>query len=530
MYKVLIVDDESFIRRGLEHCMDWGQHDCELVDTACDGLDALEKIQRLEPDIVISDINMDRMTGIELMERLNTGYPYIKCILLTGICEFNNIYSAIKYNVVDLILKPTSPSRIQQAISKAINEIQAEERNKGMREQIDLQNEQNQRLKHAMMLSNIVDGHTPAEEVVEALEHVGLYLHHYCVVTVLLWGISAKTSSAFYQLEKMVYSYADQLFEDVLYYCGFTNGHSIHFVIDYEDQPDDFIGLIRHLCIDLYKTIDNLTDYNSTIGISGCHQQAAELLYAAKESVKAANYALYDKEAIPVVLVKNMPPISNDTIVGIKQHVDALSDAIESADLSRANAVLENIKEYYAEQKLPIDEVRNISALVANLCIRNLWDHDLLDNGIFSTNHELYRGIMECTHLEDLYELSAKVVELTIRGLMEISNEPKNLIEHVESHIKKYYQSDLSLTKIADKYHISSSYLSRLFKSKKNISLSTYIQNVRVEKAKELIAATDLRTYEIAEQVGIADPVYFSKLFKKVTGMRVRDFRGADSV
>lgn len=531
MYKVLIVDDESFIRRGLEHCMDWGEYGCELVDTASDGLDALEKIHRLEPDIVISDINMDRMTGIELVERLNAGYPHIKCILLTGICEFNNVYSAIKYNVMDLILKPTSPSRIQQAISKAINEIQAEERDKGLHEQIDSQNEQNQRLKHAMMLSNIVDGHTPAEEVAEALEHVCLYLHNYCIVTVLLWGISEKNaSSTFYQVEKMVYSYTDQLFEDVPYYCGFTNGHSIHFVIDYPEIPNDFTGLIRHLCIDLYKTIDNLTDYNSSIGIGDCHRKASELLYAAKESVKAANYALYDKEAIPVVMVKDMPPISNDTIVGIKQHVDALSDALESADLARADTALETLKEYYAGQKLPIDEVRNIWAVVANLCIRNLWDHDLLDNDIFSTNHELYKGIMECGHLEDLYELSAKVVELTIRGMMETANEPKNLIEHVENHIKKHYQSDLSLTKIADKYHISSSYLSRLFKSKKNISLSTYIQNVRVEKAKELIIGTDLRTYEIAEQVGITDPVYFSKLFKKVTGIRVRDFRGADSV
>ena len=529
MYKVLIVDDESFIRRGLEYCMDWGEYGCESVDTASDGMEALEKIKKLEPDIVISDINMERMTGIELVERLNDRYPHIKCILLTGICEFNNVYSAIKYNVVDLILKPTSLSRIQQAIRKAINEIQADERENGMREQIDLQNEQNQRLKHAMMLSNIVDGHTPTEEVAEALENVGLHLHNYCIVTVLLWGISEKNSpSPFYQVEKMVYSYTDQLFEDVPYYCGFTNGHSIHFVIDYPEMPNDFSELIRRLCVDLYKTIDNLTDYNSSIGIGGCHQEASELLYAANESVKTANYALYDKEAIPVVLVKTMPTISNDTIVGIRQHVDALSDALESADLARANAALGTLKDYHVEQKLPIDEVRNVWAVVANLCIRNLWDHDLLDNNIFSTNHELYKGIMECGHLEDLYELSAKVVDITIRGLMETAKEPKNLIEHVENHIRKHYYSDLSLTKIADKYHISSSYLSRLFKSKKNISLSTYIQNVRVEKAKELIANTDLRTYEIAEQVGIPDPVYFSKLFKKVTGMRVRDFRGTD--
>lgn len=511
--------------------MNWNEYRCDLVGTATDGLDALSKIEMLEPDIVISDINMNYMTGLELIERLNRERPDIKCILLTGICEFNNVYSAIKYNVVDLILKPTSPSRIQQAISKAINEKEAEKRNRDMCRQIDQQSEQNQKLKHAMMLSKIVDGHTPAHEVAAALDNIGLHLHNYCIITVLLWGISEKnTPASFYQVEQMVCNYFDQLFEDVPYYCCFTSAHSIHFVIDYEEAPWDITSVIHHLCVDLYKIIDNLTDYNSSIGIGHFYQEVALIPKATKESVKAANYALYDKESIPVVLAENMPPISTGIIFGIKRHIDELSDAVETANLNSALQALDTLKQYYLEQKLSIDEVRNISTIVANLCIRHLWDYALLDNAVFSTNHEFYKSIMECTHIEDLHNVSAEIAKLTIQELVAMANKPKNLIEYVENHIQKNYYTDLSLTKIASKFHVSSCYLSRLFKSKMNISLSTYTQNVRIEKAKELIAATDLRTYEIAERVGITDPVYFSKLFKSVTGMRVRDYRKSDSL
>lgn len=526
MYKVLIVDDESFIRRGLAHCMDWEAHGCELLGTANDGRQALETIAQAGADIVISDIHMENMTGLELVERLNKEYPAIKCILLTGIYEFNSVYQAIKYNVVDLVLKPTSPSRVQQAVSKAIQQIETEQQEQSMREQFVHQNDQNKRLKHAMMLSNIVDGHTPPGEVAQALDNVGLHLHHFAVITVLLWGINECTAPAsFYEVEKMIYNYADQLFEDIPYYCGFTNGHSIYFVVDYPDAAPDAYQDIKHLCTDLYQTVDNLSDYNSTIGIGRLYQDPSKLPKTARESVKAANYALYDKESVPVVCVETMPAISTHTILDIKHHIDALNDAMDATDSAMAGEVLGILAQYFVDQKLSIDEVRNVCAIMVNLCIRQLWDHSLLESQVFS--RDLYAEIMTCMHIEELYNLSAKAVDMTIRHLANQVQEPRNLIEQAETYIRKHYHEELSLTRIADAIHISPSYLSRVFKSKRGVSLSTYIQNVRVERAKELIVSTELRTYEIAEQVGIADPVYFSKLFKKVTGMRVRDYRDA---
>ena len=123
MYKVLIVNDKQFVRRGLAACVDWAACGCEQPELADSGEAAMEQIRRIQPDIVISDINMSSMSGLELVEQINVQYPYIRSILITGIYDFNSVYHAIKFDVIDLILKPTSPSRVRQSLSKAIQHI-----------------------------------------------------------------------------------------------------------------------------------------------------------------------------------------------------------------------------------------------------------------------------------------------------------------------------------------------------------------------------------------------------------------------
>ena len=85
MYKVLIVDDEVFIQRGLRICMDWAAYGCELIGTASSGEEALEMVRKNRPDIIISDIHMQNMSGLELIEQIGLQYPEIKTILFTGV-------------------------------------------------------------------------------------------------------------------------------------------------------------------------------------------------------------------------------------------------------------------------------------------------------------------------------------------------------------------------------------------------------------------------------------------------------------
>lgn len=119
MLKVMIVDNESAIRKGLVHCIHWGDLGCEIAAQADDGMMALEQIPVIQPNIVISDIRMPGMDGLELAEIIARDHPGIKVIILTGYPDFAYAQRAIQYHVVDFVLKPMTVENLTNAIEKA---------------------------------------------------------------------------------------------------------------------------------------------------------------------------------------------------------------------------------------------------------------------------------------------------------------------------------------------------------------------------------------------------------------------------
>ena len=529
MYKVLIVDDEVFIQRGLRICMDWAAYGCELIGAASSGEEALEMVRKNRPDIIISDIHMQNMSGLELIEQIGLQYPEIKTILFTGVYDFNNVYNAIKFDVVDLILKPTSPLRIQQALTKAIHQIETQNTTDTMRNVIKYQAEQNQRLKQVITISSLSSS-SGNERAAKALSEVGLTLHHFLNITLLLNGYKLnpdEDASHLDEATRAITGYIDTIFDECEYYCSFSEQQSIHILLDFEQVSADTMRDVRAYCTDLSKTIDNLTELYSTIGISSIHTDPAELMKAKTESVNAANYAMYDKDTVSIAEYDHMPSLSTDTMNQLLPFLDRLSETIESRQEAGSLELLDQIFSYFADHKMPFAEIHSTGVLIADLCIRHLWNYkcNASSETTFSSKHVYYQNLLQSIHAAELKQNLRKIITLTVQNLSSAGGSTRSIVEQVEDYVRRNYREELSLEKIASHYHISSSYLGRLFKSKKNVSLSTYILHIRIEHAQELIQTTDMRTYEIAAAVGIPDPVYFSKTFKKVTGMRVRDFR-----
>ena len=142
-----------------------------------------------------------------------------------------------------------------------------------------------------------------------------------------------------------------------------------------------------------------------------------------------------------------------------------------------------------------------------------------------SGQNSYYRQLWACNDPNTLYQQMARIIKTTITGVSRHYPSREDAILDVANYIQNNYAGDLSLEGIASVFYMSAGYLGRLFKNRFNVNITAYIQNVRINKAKELIRSTNLHTYEIAQAVGISDPVYFSKLFKKLTGCRVRDYR-----
>lgn len=523
MFKILIVDDEPTIRRGLSSCIDWESLDCEVIGNAANGEEALMMMAQNTPDILLTDINMAPVNGIELIKTVGLTYPSVKSILLTGIYDFDNAYHAIKFNVVDLVLKPMSSAKVIQAVGKAIDQIRQEKQQKLLLDRIDLQAEENLRLKQAFLLSNLIEEDSYTEDLDIVLEQAALKLDCYCIVAIVIRDIDAVNASLMRKAEESVYNYIDLVLEDIEYFSVFKRTRSIYVLINLE-QDEQSARKVRELCLELNDMIDNLTDFYISVGISNIHLSPGELHKAAAEAENASKFALYS-DRNPVVEYANIPKVSTGTINDMKEYIDCILTAIENLDAAGALSALNRLIEFCALHKFPFKEACNIGYLIANMCVRQLWSYGFIQEYILSSQENFYNRIDRCQTVEELKASLSQSIRSTIQNLLGKKEDQGNIVSKIENYINDHFNQELSLEGIASVFHVSSGHLSRIFKARKNINLSNYIQMVRIEKSKALIVSSNLRTYEIAEMVGINDPVYFSKLFKKYTSCRVREYR-----
>ena len=123
MYKLMIVDDEQSIRRGIANGIPWNEWGFEVTAQASNGVEALEMIKQSKPDVVLSDIRMPEMDGVELMKRLNSEYPEIKIIILSGYSDFEYLNTAIKNNITEYLLKPTDIDEFEETFKRLKKKI-----------------------------------------------------------------------------------------------------------------------------------------------------------------------------------------------------------------------------------------------------------------------------------------------------------------------------------------------------------------------------------------------------------------------
>lgn len=524
MYKILIVDDEEAIRTGLTIGVDWSLLNCHVIGSACDGLKALEIIEQEMPDIILSDIVMQPMSGLELCEVVSQSYPHIKFILLTGLYDFDNACKAITYGVVELLLKPTSPAKISAAVHRAIGKINESHVANTLSSEIQHQAIENLALKQSLLLQNIFSAVDYGADLPHLLASANINLIRYYVITILVEGSSIElpTLGLYSHSEQIIRKYLLNTFRQLSCYTANCANKCIRIVVETSDVKDFTLSVLHECCHELSAMIDNLTDFYITVGISNPHTDVAELYTAAQESDNASHFAVYSADD-PIIDYASLPVMSNKNMSEIKSRMDQLSASIRKLDLYDSDSQIQALSDYCISHRVQFMENYNICLYLLNVCYQQFLNYDVPGFAL-NEQYSLSKKLQDCKTIEAQYMLLQDTVHLLFHA-MRIKSNSSDLINRICSYIQDNYQQPLSLESIADVFSISAGYLGRVFKKNTNVNLSTYIQKTRIDHAKILITTSNLHTYEIAEAVGIQDPVYFSKLFKKCTGQRVRDFR-----
>ncbi len=524
MFRVVIADDEKYIVQLIRALIDCGRLGVCVVGEASDGAQALELIQTLKPDILITDIRMPSMDGLELIEKIRETGLDVAVIAISGHRRFDYAISAIKYGVEDFIVKPINERELNGAIEKVCVRLQGE---KSATEQIKTLSEQATRdvgTLRAKLLTDLMAGtveDAPLEEI-NRQYHMHFEKGAFTGMTIVLDGVNAPGKDG-HIIEKCHKAVIEKLkdasaeteciaFDGALLCLVNTDGgQTPHLLVAVKK-------LFEHLLIelDLYDKITISIGLGPSVGF----QDAAGSLALSAKCVRAK--MILGGQRILSSDKLNM----EDRFQQIPEaHAHALRALMENHDLNQIEA--------WVDGAFPQDEahyrVRPIEAVALSDSVVSRFRGLLGALGIEEKSAEAEKkrwAIGQAQSLSEIKDRIAGYMLLVLKSdLAQRAQREAIPVMHAKAYIEKHLGDSVRLEDIAGEVALSPGYFSVLFKKETGETVSDYLLRQRLEEAKRLLRTTSLNMNEIAERVGYTDAKHFSKMFKKQTGAKPFEYR-----
>ena len=326
MLKVMIVDNESAIRKGLVHCIHWGDLGCEIAAQADDGIMALEQIPVIQPNIVISDIRMPGMDGLELAEIIARDHPGIKVIILTGYPDFAYAQRAIQYHVVDFVLKPMTVENLTNAIEKAKAAIAEDRSSQDLQEKLSTTSARNMELQQSMLLHDLIHRVACSQlYVLNRLAQLKMDLRSYFVLKLHITSLSEEALT-----DEEYNEYLNQS-QEILSDCLSSYQH--YYIA--RGTQDCFVVIcaageapITALCRETVNIVGSLAHFLLFIGISNCNDNPTCLADAADEAAQAVRFTAFTPDH-PVTHYAELSSFPQQLTNEIFEMLSALKSAME---------------------------------------------------------------------------------------------------------------------------------------------------------------------------------------------------------
>lgn len=528
MYKVFIVDDEAVVRDGLKRTIGWQELGFELIGDYANGREALDAIDLNMPDLIISDISMPFMDGLALTAAAGSKYPHIKMIILTGYDEFEYAQQAIRLKVSDFILKPITAQEIRELLLKVKAEMDEETRRREDFSRLYSQLKQSLPLLKERFLERLVVTGMKAEEAQERFRYFGLTpLASPCLAMVADiddFGSRPLQRESGQDTEILRYA-AYNLFEEIALREDLllfrTREERIALIVSDGAEDTDVYEKAFRVAEEARFYIHKYLKFTVTIGVGQAVQAVQQLTASYTSALSALDYRfLLGKNRVISLLDMESRPALAETL---RPDWDRqLASAVKTGSLEEIRQL---IREFVCDLKqgmAPMDScIFHIQKVILSL-MNTIQELDLHEpRSILLTDVYKYKTLDEIEAW--LTQTVTSVMNAVAENRHHLTRmQIRKAVDYIETH---YADEDISLQHLCRHVLMSTSYFSLVFKQHTGETFVEYLTRTRMDKAKELLAHTGLKFYEIAGQVGYNDPNYFSILFKKHAGMTPREFR-----
>ena len=528
MYKLLLVDDEEEVRRGILNKIDWNSLGFEIAGEAENGREALYMAKKTLPDVVLTDIKMPFMNGLELAEELKVKLPTAKIIILTGFDEFEFARKAIGLNVVEYALKPVSADDINNMLLKVKKKLDMEKEERESLERLKENFLRSLPVLKEKFLSSLVEGKTEAGEVMEKAELYGLNiknsLHRIAVVEIVEQKSEPENMEGLEKLKRrelLNLSILEIVDEIVSKY-----GQGPAFIYDgrilvFLSWADD-----NALLNEIKQYIGKYFDVEISIGLGSLAQGPDQLNRSYITALSALDYRFY-LGTNRIISIDDIEPASGITLRfdGIKEqafHRAIKVGSCEELEQTTSDLLIEIQK---SKTSFKNSQVYLMEILLSMLRVAE--DYGVSADIIFGKESNLFSDLRRISGFREAKEwFFEKGRTVQSKLFMERQDTSTQIAKMAKEFAhENYVNSGLSINMVCKHLHISPAYLSTVFKKETKHTFMNYLQNIRMEKAKELLRSTDLKAFEISEKIGYSESNYFSYCFKKSEGISPSEYR-----
>lgn len=534
MYRVMIVDDEPLILAGVTSLIEWEDYNCTIAAKATNGQNALDLMADINPDIIITDIKMPAMDGIELMKRCRESKSQAAFIILTNLEEFSLAKQAVKFGATDYLVKiELTEETLAESLKRAIRECE-KNRSAGSR-----QENTGEDARHPQQSSESLFRKLLLEEPVgEKNEEYQLLQADYKAPVMVL--LRMNNTSSYFQASlsekdrKKAMSYTENILKEMVKrffpVWGILEWEETGFLIIVPGGDDTQTNhKIAQMCQKMISVVEDYFGMQTVAAVTAVAEDIYRLSEFLPQLESCMDAYYYQMESSVVFYSEDFQKYQEQNrdfdISFLKKDMTL---ALGQNDSTRVREIISQLtslfREYTPARKQAVNACINLYTFVVPF-YEGAGD---IPGGKFPDTMQMVEKLKRigCLHdilmwLQTFGDKICQVMEGRSTGKSE------RVIEGVRQYVMEHYQEKLTLAMAAEATGISQGYLSSIFKKQTGRNFTDYVAWIKAEKAKDLIQEHQYMMYEISDMLGFENPYYFSKVFKKVTGMTPKEYENS---
>ena len=488
LYKVYLLDDEPYILEGLKYIVPWQEYGFKIVGSSSNGKDGFDNIITQNIDLIITDIMMPNMTGLELISKLKKEKYNANFLVLSAFQEFKYVKEAINMGAENYLLKPIDTEELSNNLKSIYQKIKKKE------EQIIDKNI----VKNNLLLKLITESYD--ENIINELNRLNIKFndYRYCIINI-------EVNDESYNIEDITFKNKSIL--------HVKNKSNIYLIIDEHNLDDTIMELIE-----LKNYMINKSGPILYISIGSLVNNIREINNSFKASMEVNEYKIIHPNKSWIKIYKEKIDINNYDNIEFEELKSILVNKEFIKTEEYINAIFTKLR---CDEKLTPKQIK-MKSIEIFLSVYNYFN----ESKVIKDLHKYFDYIINNNNtLDDIQIQLINMIRYIQSKLEQAEDSMSPVIIKLLDYIEENYKCDLNLKEISDKLNINSIYLGQLFQREIGILFSDYLNNFRINKAKKLLLDTNLKASEIGMLVGYRNKNYFYRKFKSIAGLTPSEWK-----